>query len=134
MIQVLAAIVTTTIGPLASNPRYEGAEMSEEKKFCSAYLREQGLAYPRTCIVCGLGRCKREVASPPREYKLTATDYAIVRHFILDKGDVTRWVSWGKLEPLFRKAHPELTAALEQLTIAERTLKAVVNALPDEPI
>lgn len=108
--------------------------MSEEKKFCSTYLREQGLAYPRTCVVCGLGPCKREVASPTSEYKLTASDYALVRYFILDKGDVTRWVGWEKARPTFRRLHPELLAALEQLTIAERTLKAVVNALPDEPV
>jgi hypothetical protein len=62
---------------------------------------------------------------------LTASDYAAVRYFILDKGDVTRWVGWREKRPLFEQQHPELIKALRDLEASERILKAVVESLPD---
>ena len=59
-------------------------------------------------------------------------DYAMVRHFIRDRGDITRWSEWGEKYGAFKERHPELIDALDRVTSAERTLEAVLNNLPND--
>lgn len=40
--------------------RHEGSKTSLPASRCMLVLRKQGLPYPRTCEVCGLGPCKEE--------------------------------------------------------------------------
>ncbi len=63
---------------------------------------------------------------------LSSTDYAMIRYFILVKGDITRWVYWNEKKALVQKLHPELIVALEQKIVADRTIKAIVESLPDD--
>lgn len=61
--------------------------------------------------------------------ELTESDLEMVRYFLEEKGDVTRWIRWEEKKPLFAKHFPELIAALDALNVAERTLRAVVKAM-----
>lgn len=61
---------------------------------------------------------------------LTAEDVRLIKYFH-DKGDITRWVDWEAKKALVEKQYPEVIDALNRLTIAERTLRAVVEAIPE---
>jgi len=61
--------------------------------------------------------------------KLTYDQIDSIKYFILEKGDIERWSGWKDAKPLVETEVPELIHALIQLTIAERTLRAVVNSL-----
>lgn len=56
-------------------------------------------------------------------------DVNMITYFWQEKHDVTRWSSWEERKEAIRKSRPELVAAVENLTIAQRTLSALVRDL-----
>lgn len=63
---------------------------------------------------------------------VTEEDRLMVDYFIREKGDITRWSAWEQRKPVIAAEYPELIAALKQVTIAERTLDAVVERFVEE--
>lgn len=61
---------------------------------------------------------------------LTAEDYRTIRYFIIEKGDVSRWCDWEQKKAEVASERPELIAALTNVLVAERTLRAIVDSLP----
>ena len=64
--------------------------------------------------------------------KLSDSDRRMIKYFITEKGDITRWCDWPEKKTLVAKIYPELIDALDRLKIAERTLKAVVEKIAQE--
>lgn len=102
-------------------------ENSHENK----YLRSQnndpdpGYFHPRLCSVHG----RSSLLEHNDEAEMNEDDMESVKYFLLDRGDVTRWTGWEKSKPEFQREYPEFIAALDQLTIAERTLRAVAKQM-----
>jgi hypothetical protein len=63
---------------------------------------------------------------------VTEDDINMIDYFINQKGDITRWCHWEKRKEEIEKEYPELIAALNNLTIAERTLNAVVKNITNQ--
>jgi len=61
---------------------------------------------------------------------LSGEDMQSLRYFYEEKGDMTRWTGWDDALPALKEYHPELLEAMRQLDIAERTLTAILRALP----
>lgn len=59
--------------------------------------------------------------------KLTEDDKNMIEYFVFEKGDIERWVSWEKRKPVIERELPHLIAAIKNLEIAEKTLKAIVR-------
>ena len=66
-----------------------------------------------------------------KEQKLNYGDIAMVEHFLIERGDMTRWSHWEERKPLFEKEFPEFIAAMKNLEIARRTLRAVINNMEE---
>ena len=66
------------------------------------------------------------------DYMVTDIDRNMISYFIKEKGDITRWSSWEKRKKDIGSEYPELIAALNNLTIAERTLNAIVEKIANE--
>ena len=62
---------------------------------------------------------------------LTEEDVSIIQYFHQDKDDITRWAGWEECKQRIKGSHPELIQAIEQLTVAERTLNAIVKGLEE---
>lgn len=60
---------------------------------------------------------------------ITEEDRRMIRYFIEEKGDVTRWCSWEEKKAAIFATWPELRAALHNLDIAERNLKHIVAGI-----
>lgn len=65
---------------------------------------------------------------------ITDSDRNAIVYFIKEKGDITRWCDWKEKKEEIEKKYPELIAALKNVTIAERTLAAVVKTIEDDII
>lgn len=65
--------------------------------------------------------------------EVTNTDLVMVRYFIAEKGDVTRWIDWEARKSAIRAKYPHLVDAIDRLDSANRTLKAIVDTLPEAP-
>lgn len=64
---------------------------------------------------------------------LTVHDIEEVKYFIEEKGsDVSRWCDWEKKQHLFAEHYPELLHALLQISIAEKTLQAVLDKMGND--
>lgn len=61
--------------------------------------------------------------------KLIPEDYAMIKYFWEEKGDITSWSDWYRKRHLFKEKNPELVQAVENLITAEGMLSAVVTAL-----
>ena len=53
-------------------------------------------------------------------------------YFYEEKGDITRYVGWHRLREELLVKRPEIVAAVDALTVAERTLTAVLKTWVDE--
>ena len=58
---------------------------------------------------------------------VTEDDLNMIAYFILERGNITRWSQWEERKPVIAKEFPELLAALDALTVAERTVRAIVQ-------
>lgn len=58
---------------------------------------------------------------------LTEQEIDMIQYFAFEKGDATRWVNWLEVKPRVAHFYPEVIAAIDALTVAERTLKAVIK-------
>ncbi len=56
-------------------------------------------------------------------------DLRMVRYFIEERGDVTRWCDWDEKKAAIFALHPELRLALNNLEVAELALKHVLEGL-----
>ncbi len=56
-------------------------------------------------------------------------DLRMVRYFIEERGDVTRWCDWDEKKEAIFALHPELRLALNNLELAELALKHVLEGL-----
>ena len=65
--------------------------------------------------------------------EVTNTDLVMVRYFIAEKGDVTRWIDWEERKAAIRAEYPHIIDAIERLDSAKRTLQAIVDTLPEAP-
>jgi hypothetical protein len=65
------------------------------------------------------------------ENKVTDDDITMIQYFFYDKGDITRWSQWEERKPIIAKEYPEIIQAMDNLNIAERTLRAVINQLSE---
>lgn len=64
--------------------------------------------------------------------KLTPEDKSSIQYFWEEKGDLTRWVEWNHKIDIIKNEYPELIRAVENLTIAERTISAIVKVIGDD--
>lgn len=62
---------------------------------------------------------------------ITDTDRNMICYFIKEKGDITRWSNWLERKADIEAEYPELIVALASLTIAERTLRAIVESISE---
>jgi len=60
---------------------------------------------------------------------MTENDKTMIDYFFNDLGDIERWSSWEDRKGDIAAEYPELIAALDNLTVAERTLRAVVKSV-----
>ena len=60
---------------------------------------------------------------------LTDEDRVMLRYFQREKGDMTRWVGWERVQPILQERYPELLKAQHDLEVAEKTLDAIVRGL-----
>lgn len=58
---------------------------------------------------------------------MTQDDLNMIAYFILERGDITRWSQWEERKPVIVKEFPELLAALDALTVAEQTVRSIVQ-------
>lgn len=61
------------------------------------------------------------------KFKVTQSDIHSIEYFFNTKGDVTCWASWEERKPAIEAELPELVRAIENLTIAEKTLSRIVS-------
>jgi hypothetical protein len=60
---------------------------------------------------------------------VTENDKNMICYFIRERGDIARWSDWEKRKAAIEEEYPELIIALDNLMIAERTLKAIVEKI-----
>lgn len=60
---------------------------------------------------------------------ITEEDLAMVKYFIREKGDVTRWIDWEEKKNAIFQFYPELRTALHNLERAELELKHVLEGM-----
>lgn len=60
---------------------------------------------------------------------ITDEDRRMIRYFIEDKGDITRWTHWEEKKFAVFSLYPQLRAALFDLGTAERNLKHIVAGM-----
>lgn len=63
---------------------------------------------------------------------ITEEDRRMVKYFLEEKGDVTRWCDWEEKKEALFTLYPELHTALFNLDVAERTLKHVVEGIAND--
>lgn len=64
--------------------------------------------------------------------KLTSEDKSSIQYFWEEKGDLTRWTGWKEKLDIIKSEYPELVRAVENLTIAERTISAIVKVIGND--
>ncbi|HEC72396.1 MAG: hypothetical protein ACTSW7_01455 [Candidatus Thorarchaeota archaeon] len=64
-----------------------------------------------------------------KKRELTEEDINSIQYFLLEKGDVTRYVCWEEIRHSVKRHFPELIDAIKRLESAERTLNAIVKNL-----
>ena len=69
--------------------------------------------------------------------RVTQEDISMINYFIINKGDITRWVDWKFRKKIIQKEFPELIYALDKFEHAEKTLtrvtKNIVNGCHNHP-
>jgi hypothetical protein len=63
------------------------------------------------------------------ERPLSDEDKSMIRYFIQEKGDVTRWCDWEERKSQVEKEYPELIEVLNKIETYERLLKAVLETI-----
>lgn len=63
--------------------------------------------------------------------RVTREDIEMISYFLVDRGDITRWVYWEERKPIITKEFPELIAAINALEIAENTLNRIARNIVD---
>ena len=64
---------------------------------------------------------------------ITENDVEMVKYFILEKGDITRWSSWEERKLTIAAAYPELMFSLHAAEMSQRNLRHVVENLRYDP-
>lgn len=115
-----------------------------EKEEAVEYMKEKGAADPESCVIF-VGRDRphtfqdtieetEEVSRRRAEEEdgLTESDYDSFVYFMNEHGNPYRWCGWEEKRPLFKKAHPELIAAMENMENSIKICNAVYQAFKDE--
>lgn len=63
---------------------------------------------------------------------VTEGDINMIDYFLLDRGDIERWSSWEKRKAVISREFPELIAAIDAASIAEKTLDRIARSIVDD--
>ena len=63
---------------------------------------------------------------------VSASDVRTVIYFIQEKGDINRWTEWDKKKKAIAAKYPHLIEAIERVSVAERTLAAVLKDIEQD--
>lgn len=63
---------------------------------------------------------------------VTNADRRMISYFIMEKGDITRWVNWNSRKEIIEAEYPELVKALQDYAAAEKILHLVVKNIEND--
>lgn len=60
---------------------------------------------------------------------LSDEDKAMIKYFIVEKGDIKRWCDYENKKHLIEKELPQLAHAIKMLDIAESTIMSILDSI-----